>query len=65
MQNVKPVQRLFADDPAAQQQEPGVAGVGDQVEPADVQQLKPGPSCPRTGVARAMFEPTVMAQIAN
>ena len=25
----------------------------------------PGPSCPRIGVARAMFEPTVMAQIAN
>ena len=33
--------------------------------PPTFNSFAPGPSCPRNGVARAMFEPTVMAQIAN
>ena len=33
--------------------------------PSTVSSAAPGPSCPRIGVARAMFDPTVIAQMAS
>ncbi len=66
VQNVKPIQRLFADEARTEQTKARIASVGDHVDAPDRQAAAcPGPSWPKIGVARAMFEPTVMAQIAN
>ena len=65
VQNVKPVERFFADVPRTEQREPRIGGVGDHVDAAERQQLMPGPFVSQNGVARAMFEPTVMAQTAS
>ena len=66
MQNVKPVQGHLAHGPAAQKRELRVRRRRDQLDAVQATSIEaPGPSTPNPGVARAMFEPTVIAQIAS
>ena len=66
VQHVEPQQRALADERAAEQREPRIVGRVNQRHVAQrAAAAAPGPSWPRNGVARAMFEPTVIAQIAS
>ena len=66
VQHVEPQQRALADERPAEQREPRIVVRRESAARRRAAAApRPGPSCPRNGVARAMFEPTVMAQIAS
>ena len=65
VQHVEAQQRRGADGPAAYEREAGVVTRVDQRTSPSFTRPDMGPSFPAPGVARAMFEPTVIAQIAS
>ena len=65
MENVEPIQRHLAHAPPAQQREFRVRARRDQLHAVERQERRTGALDPQPGVARAMFEPTVIAQIAS
>ncbi len=65
VQDVKSIQSCLTNEATTEQQELRVRSVGNQLITEVLNTWKPGPSSPRNGVALAMLEPTVMAQIAN
>ena len=64
VQHVEPQQRAFADERPAQQREPRIVCGVNQLDVAQRSSARRA-SWPRNGVARAMFEPTVIAQMAS
>ena len=65
VQDVEAQQRALADEASAEQREPRVGPGVDHLHVPQGQQLRTWPFMPESGVARAMLEPTVMAQMAS